>query len=284
MKHRTSHKKDRAKPDAAKTTNSRPNRKGSAPRKRGGPSASNDHVRLYGLHAVRAALANPARSFVRLCVTENALKRLGDIPQTTSLEITITGPQELDAMVAPDAVHQGVVLICAPLSHGDASELFHLADKKMVLMLDQITDPHNVGAILRSASAFGVDAVIVTHRNTAMETGALAKAASGALDIVPIIEVRNFSKALDELNDMGFESFGLDSEGPAVLEAALSAANPERAVLVLGSEGKGLRQQTRETCKHLARLDMPGEIKSLNVSNAAALSLYVVRAAIYSSK
>ena len=160
----------------------------------------------------------------------------------------------------------------------DASELFHLADKRLILALDQLTDPHNVGAILRSASAIGADAVLTTSRNSAQETAVLAKSASGALDTIRLIELRNLSKGLEELNQMGFATLGLDSEGPLVLEETLSDLSPKKVVLVLGSESKGLRQKTRETCTALARLDMPGPIKSLNVSNAATLSLYVVAA------
>ena len=147
--------------------------------------------------------------------------------------------------------------------------------RAITVMLDRVTDPHNVDAILRSAVAFGVSAVLVTRRNSAVETAVLAKSASGALDMVSMIEVRNLTKALDELAKMGFSTIGLDSEGPLVLEQTVEQTSGAPITLVLGSEGKGLRQQTRETCAHLARLDMPGEIKSLNVSNAAALALYI---------
>lgn len=246
-------------------------------KKIGQPKTADDEIRLYGVHAVGAALANPNRKYRTLYASQNALARLDkDIVQKSGCPVEIREPRELDGMVGRDAVHQGLVLVCAPLAALDASELFHLADKKLILVLDQLTDPHNVGAILRSAAAFDVDAVITTHRNKAQENGALAKSASGAVDMVPIIDVRNLSKALGELTDMGFVSFGLDSEGPFILEDILNQSKPDKAVLVLGSEGKGLRQQTREACTHLARLDMPGRIKSLNVSNAAALSLYVV--------
>jgi 23S rRNA (guanosine2251-2'-O)-methyltransferase len=141
-------------------------------------------------------------------------------------------------------------------------------------VLDQVTDPHNVGAIMRSAVAFGAGALITTARHSAHESGVLAKAASGALEHVDHIEVKNLAEALGELHDSGFQTIGLDSDGPAELEASFSG---EKIALVLGAEGKGLRQRTRETVTTLARLDMPGAIRSLNVSNAAAVSLYAAR-------
>ena len=148
---------------------------------------------------------------------------------------------------------------------------------RVVLALDQVTDPHNVGAILRSATAFAVDAVLTTTRHSAAESGVLAKSASGALDVVPVTSVRNLGDTLEEMKAAGFTVVGLDSEAPEPLdEVRLSAP----VCLVLGAEGKGLRQRTRELCDVLARIDMPGEIKSLNVSNAAVLSLYLVRKAL----
>ncbi|MEM9732965.1 MAG: RNA methyltransferase [Pseudomonadota bacterium] len=232
-----------------------------------------DRVRLYGLHTVRAALDNPDRVALRLFVNEAGLSRLGHVPP--NLEIRGADLGSLQALVGAEAVHQGVVLECKILDGLDASELFHLADEKLLLALDQITDPHNVGAILRSAVAMGVGAVLVTSRNAASETGVLAKSASGALDMVKMVQLRHFAKGLAELNKMGFATIGLDSEGPLELRDTLEKSGGGKVCLVLGSEGKGLRQQTRETCSALARLDMPGPIKSLNVSNAAALSLYL---------
>ncbi len=140
-----------------------------------------------------------------------------------------------------------------------------------MLVLDQVTDPHNVGAIIRSAVAFGAGALITTSRHSPQESGVLAKAASGALELIPHIEVRNLAEAIEELHSLGFMTIGLDSEGPQEMELTLTG---DRLAIVLGAEGKGLRQKTRETVTALARLDMPGEIKSLNVSNAAAISLY----------
>ena len=242
-----------------------------------GRSKSSDVLMLYGLHTVRAALNNPDRQIDELLMTENAVSRLGDLPSHRSdLEVSVTSPQALQSLVGSDAVHQGAVARCRPLDMLDASELFHLADAKLILALDQVTDPHNAGAILRSASALGADAVLTTSRNSVHETAVLAKSACGALDTIRLIELRHLSKSLQELNDMGFYSIGLDSAGPLILEETLSSSRADKVVLVLGSENKGLRQMTRETCSALARLDMPGPIKSLNVSNAATLSLYAV--------
>ena len=245
----------------------------------GGKRAPADRLYLYGMHTVTAALENPARNKFVLHVTENALSRLDErVVRNTKVAVELTQANALDKMVTADAVHQGVVLECAPLATLDASELFHLADSRLLLVMDQITDPHNVGAILRSAVAMGVEAVLMTSRNSAVETAVLAKSASGALDMIRVVSLRNLTKGLDELNQMGFATIGLDSEGPAILEETLKQQADRPVALVLGSEGKGLRQQTRETCTALARLDMPGAIKSLNVSNAAALSLYLVSA------
>ncbi|WP_181707748.1 23S rRNA (guanosine(2251)-2'-O)-methyltransferase RlmB [Chthonobacter rhizosphaerae] len=234
-----------------------------------------DTLLLYGLHTVEFALKNPRRKARKLMATRNALARLaerfdgGVLP----LEAEEASPYSLDRLLGSDAVHQGVALEVDPLPTLRATDL---SGAPLVLALDQITDPHNVGAILRSACALGVQAVVTTARHSPAESGVLAKSASGALDLVPIMQVRNLGDALEELKAEGFQIVGLDSEGPAALEDT-----PLRApvCLVLGAEGKGLRQRTREICDVLARLDMPGEIKSLNVSNACALALYVVRSA-----
>ena len=245
-------------------------------RQTSGGSKPGENLFLYGIHSVEAALGNPRRNLVRLLATENGLSRLEKHDADLSkVEIVLAEPGQLDRFVGRDAVHQGVVIECKPLDAIDGSELFLLAEHKLLLVLDQITDPHNVGAILRSASAFGVGAILTTHRNSAVESGVLAKAASGALEHLPMIDVRNLSKAIGTLNEMGFVTIGLDSAGPDVLEATIAGSNGKPVALVLGAEGKGLREKTRESCLHLARLDMPGAIKSLNVSNAAALSLYI---------
>jgi 23S rRNA (guanosine2251-2'-O)-methyltransferase len=226
-------------------------------------------VRLYGLHTVRAALDNPARKIRRMLVTRNALERL-EIVGTAALAfpVEMVEPKAIDKEAGSEAVHQGVLVEAEPLV---ARPLTELADTRLVLVLDQVTDPHNVGAIMRSCVAFNAGALITTNRHSPQESGVLAKAASGALELIPHLEVRNLADCLDELRALGFQTIGLDSAGAEPLETAFTG---EKIALVLGAEGKGLRQKTRESVATLARLDMPGQIKSLNVSNAAALSLY----------
>ena len=234
-------------------------------------SANAETVSLYGLHTVAAALANPERRIRRLLATQNALRRLAelvDIPASITPEIVT--PKTIDRLVGADAVHQGVLIECPPLPR---PAIEALADARLVVVLDQVTDPHNVGAILRTATAFAADAVVVTARYSPAETGVLAKAASGALDRITFVEVTNLARALESLGEAGFIRIGLDSAGDRDFGDVAAAA---RTAIVLGAEGKGLRQRTREICDIVARLDMPGEIKSLNVSNAAAIALYAL--------
>ena len=225
---------------------------------------------LYGWHSVKAALENPARRFHRLLATENAVHRLAESGIALPLAPTPISAQEIDALVGPDAVHQGILAEADPL---DAPAVEDLAPQRLVLVLDQITDPHNVGAILRSAAAFAVEAVIVTTRHSPEMTGVLAKAASAALEHVPLVTVPNLARALDVLKEKNVFVVGLDSSGETDI-----ATVPLRAplALVVGAEGKGLRQLTRAHCDAVARIALPGKIKSLNVSNATALALFVV--------
>jgi 23S rRNA (guanosine2251-2'-O)-methyltransferase len=218
---------------------------------------------------VKAALENPARQIRRLYLTENAARRLAD--EAVALPVTPerVRPDAIAARLPPDAVHQGLLAEADPLP---AHALEEIETTGIVLALDQITDPHNVGAILRTAAGFAVAAVVTTARHSPQATGVLAKSASGALEFVPIVTVQNLARALTALKERGYLLLGLDSTGEADLGEL-----PIRAplALVFGAEGKGLRQLTRATCDHVARLDLPGRIKSLNVSNAAALALYV---------
>jgi 23S rRNA (guanosine2251-2'-O)-methyltransferase len=245
-------------------------------RKTGRPAGRRDReadpdgpVILYGWHTVSAALANPQRQIRKLFLTENAARRLADENIDPRVPPEIVRPQAIDQRLGPDAVHQGLLAEAEPLPSPDIDEL---AQAGIVLVLDQITDPHNVGAILRSAAAFAVKAIVTTARHSPEATGVLAKSASGALELVPLVTVPNLARALTALNDRGFLTVGLDSEGSADLG---KVALQQPLALVLGAEGKGLRQLTRETCSVVARLDMPGAIKSLNVSNAAVLALYI---------
>jgi 23S rRNA (guanosine2251-2'-O)-methyltransferase len=226
---------------------------------------------IYGIHPVFAALANPRRSVMRIVGTANALARLAEErARFPSLPEEVT-PHDLDRLLGAEAVHQGIALEVAPL---EPLPVESVRDARLVVVLDQVTDPHNVGAILRSALAFGADALLSTARHAPAETGVLAKAASGALDRLPLVSVPNLARALDQLADFGFYRIGLDSEGGTALEASLHG---DRIALVLGAEGKGLRRLTREKCDAVARLAMAGPLASLNVSNAAAVALYVVR-------
>jgi len=239
--------------------------------------SKSDLVYLYGMHTVRAALENPRREIVRLYGTENAIVRLNvDQKFIDMVDVEAVEPNALNRLVGAEAVHQGVVLAVRPLPTVDIE---NMNQKPLVLVLDQITDPHNVGAILRTAVAMDAGAVISTARNSAQETGVLAKSASGAVDMIDHIQIGNLARAIERLSDQGYFCIGLDSDGPAPLEETFAEApNDGRFIaLVLGAEGQGLRKKTRETCNALARLDMPGAIKSLNVSNAAAISLYAAR-------
>ena len=231
-------------------------------------------VILYGWHTVTAALANPARRIRRLLATENALRRLQEEGIAVPMAPKVVRPDALAARLTPDAVHQGLLAEADPLASPDIEDL---AAAGIVLVLDQITDPHNVGAILRTAAAFAVAAIVTTARHSPEATGVLAKSASGALEAVPIVTVQNLARALAGLKEHGFLVVGLDSAGPDDL-AAMQMQAP--LALVLGAEGKGLRQGTPAACDRLARLDLPGAIKSLNVSNAAALALYIASRAI----
>ncbi|MFA6265900.1 MAG: 23S rRNA (guanosine(2251)-2'-O)-methyltransferase RlmB [Pseudolabrys sp.] len=227
------------------------------------------HVILYGWHTVTAALRNPARKLRRLLVTDNAARRLDEEGVVSPIEPEIVRPSAIDERLLPDAVHQGFYLEADPLPSPPIEEI---PARGTILVLDQITDPHNVGAIFRSAAAFAATAIVTTQRHSPDATAALAKAASGALEIVPLITVQNLARGLTALKERGFLVVGLDSDGGADLPE-LNLRKP--LALVLGAEGKGLRQSTRDLCDHVARIDMPGEIKSLNVSNAAVLSLFI---------
>ena len=226
-------------------------------------------VILYGWHTVKAALENPARRIRRLYATANAARRLAEDGVALAVEPELVRPDAIARRLGPDAVHNGLLAEADPLP---SPELEEFEPAGIVLVLDQITDPHNVGAILRTAAGFAVKAVVTTARHSPEATGVLAKSASGALEYVPIVTVQNLARALTTLRERGYLLVGLDSTGDIDLgDAALRMP----LALVLGAEGKGLRQLTRTTCDQVARLDLPGRVKSLNVSNAAALALYV---------
>jgi 23S rRNA (guanosine2251-2'-O)-methyltransferase len=224
---------------------------------------------IYGTHPVEAALRNPKRKPLALWVTKNALNRLQG--QNIPLRPVIIHPKDLDRRLGADAVHQGILLEASPLLQ---PRLDQISREGTVVILDQITDPHNVGAIFRSCAAFGVTALVTTARHSPEASGVLFKAASGAAEFVPFVKVTNLARALEELKSYGFYIAGLEGSAQRTIQAA--GLVPPLA-LVLGAEGKGLRRLTRETCDALFRLDLPGPLKSLNVSNACALALNAVR-------
>jgi 23S rRNA (guanosine2251-2'-O)-methyltransferase len=233
------------------------------------PKPENDLI--YGIHAAAAVLANPKRQIVHVWATENGLGRLKEDGIEVSKTPEIVHPRILDHLLTgQDAVHQGLVVEAKSLPQ---PRLDQIPRDGLLVILDQVTDPHNVGAILRSCAAFGVTAMVTTARHAPHETGVFFKSASGAYETTPVVRVTNLSRAMEELKGYGFTLLGLDSEAEIKIG---DAPKSKPLALVLGSEGKGLRQKTRELCDAVARLDMPGSIKSLNVSIATAVSLYAL--------
>lgn len=229
-------------------------------------------VWLFGLHAVRDALLNPSREKLRLIVTQNAQVKLSEAIEASGMTPDMVDPRKFTAPLDPGSVHQGAALEVKPLDWGNLED--RCFDAHRVILLDRVTDPHNVGAILRSAEVLGAQAVIGTRHHSAPETGALAKTASGALERQPYLRVRNLAEAIVELQRIGFIVLGLDGEAEQTIETALHGLSDRPVALVLGAEGPGLRQKTRETVDHLVKIDASGEFGSLNVSNAAAVALY----------
>jgi 23S rRNA (guanosine2251-2'-O)-methyltransferase len=228
---------------------------------------------LYGRHAVLAALANPRRTVERVIATTDFQQRYAAAFPNRGLIETVERSM-LDELLGPSAVHQGVAARALPLALLDIEDLIDSLPeqgKAQLVVLDEVTDPRNVGAVLRSAAAFGASGVIVTRHNAADETGALAKAASGALDSVPIAKAGNMRRGLEQLKTAGFWCLGLDHPAPTSLG---QSAPPDRLAWVLGAEGRGLRRLTAETCDSLVAIPIAEEMESLNVSNAAAIALY----------
>lgn len=235
-----------------------------------GPSTPANPNLIYGLHTVEAALRNPNRVIKRLFATENAARRLSSAIETRGLAPELLESRGLDDLIGGDARHQGVAVEAEPLPQ---PELADLSSADLVVVLDQVTDPQNVGAILRSSAAFGAAAIVTTERRSPPITGTLAKVASGALEHVAIVRVTNLSAALRELGQMGFFRIGLEASSGDALE---DQPFRDPTALVLGAEGKGLRRLTGENCDALCRLRTEGELASLNVSNAAAIALHTV--------
>ena len=235
---------------------------------------SPNRPRFWGKHAVAAALDNPDRTVIRAWSTQDAAK-LMNFP--AEVPVTYADVADLGRLVPNDAPHQGVVIEVAPLEDMWLADLLSEAPEKAVLLvLDQVTDPHNVGAIMRSAAAFGAIGIVTQDRHSPIEGGVLAKAASGALERVPWVRVVNLSRALEEIAEAGFWRIGLAGDAMGDLKASLG---PQRVALVLGAEGPGMRQNVRDHCDAIARLPISAAVESLNVSNAAAIALYAANVA-----
>jgi len=240
-------------------------------------SSAAETVWLFGLHAVRDALQNPARQRLRLIVTKNAADKLAEAIIASGMTPEVQDPRRFNAPLDPQSVHQGAALEVKPLDWGNLSEqCAPRGERSVVIVLDRVTDPHNVGAILRSAEVFGARAVIATLRNSAPETGALAKTASGALERQPYLRVQNLVRSLKTLSDMGYRLIALDGEAEINLQNTLDAEPNAPTALVLGAEGPGLRPSTKEACDVIAKIPFQRTFGSLNVSNAAAVSLYAL--------
>ena len=239
---------------------------------RGSGRGTAGHVRLWGRHAVEAALRNPARRHRKLWATREGIASLdGELPPDFPVEYA-DGP-DLARLVARDAPHQGLVLECEPLAELALAEVLVPGEKRPVVVLDQVTDPHNLGAIIRSAAAFDAAAIVTQDRHAPPESGVVAKSASGALELVPWVRVVNLSRALEDLAEAGYWRVGLAGEAETLLADALTSGP---VALVLGAEGEGLRHNVAAHCDALARLPISPHVESLNVSNAAAIALYSI--------
>lgn len=237
---------------------------------RGSGRASAGAVRLWGRHAVEAALKNPERSHRKLWATREGIASLdGELPANFPIEYAQGA--DLARLVAKDAPHQGLVLECSPLEEIYLEDVLTGDPARPLVVLDQVTDPHNVGAILRSAAAFDACAILTQDRHAPPESGVVAKSASGALEIVPWVRVVNLARALEEAAEAGYWRIGLDGEGAITLAEALPAGP---VALVLGAEGEGMRHNIVQHCDAIVRLPISAAMESLNVSNAAAIALY----------
>lgn len=244
-------------------------------KERGRKAEAKETVWLFGLHAVRDALVNPDREKLRLVVTKNAFDKLEEAIATAGIAPEIVEPRKFDVPIDEGSVHQGAAMEVRPLNWGTLADMaISGKGEPLLVLLDRVTDPHNVGAILRSAEVFGARAVIAPRHHSAPETGALAKTASGALERQPYMKVTNLGDAMQELKDMGYRLIGLDGEADVTLAEGLAGSQGRPIALVLGAEGPGLRERTRELCDVIARIPFHGAFGSLNVSNAAAVSLY----------
>ena len=235
--------------------------------------AVSSQLYIYGSHAVRAAVDNPKRHIKNLYLTENATHELAEVLARRDITAEIRKPAQLAALLPADAVHQGMVLETMPLAEPDLADL--AASGKLLLVLDQVSDPRNVGAILRAAAVFGAGGIILPRRNSPPPSGALAKTASGALEVVPMAPVTNLARALESLHKAGYMSVGLDERGDTLIG---DVPKDRPLAVVMGAEGPGLRRLTRETCDMLARLPVADDagFATLNVATATAVTLYAL--------
>lgn len=241
-------------------------------RRSGPPKAEPQWV--WGFHPVRAALSNTKRTIKRVLATPQGQSAIATIAKSRKIDVEIVESGRIANLVPPDSVHQGVAALLAPMEAMDIQDAVEgAASPRRVVVLDQVTDPHNIGAILRSAAAFGVAAVIVQDRHTPQVSGIVAKAASGAAEIVPLVRVTNIARALEELEEMGFQRIGLADEATAQIGALDRTRD---LAIILGAEGDGMRRLTRENCDVVVALPTKPEMPSLNVSNACAVALFAV--------
>lgn len=225
---------------------------------------------IWGIHAVTAALNNPKREIKRLCLTQNAAQRISENLTAPISSYEEANPKDITKLIGPDPVHQGALLYTAPL---EDMAIEDLTGNECIAVLDQVTDPHNVGAILRSAAAFNVSSLIMTARNSPPLSGTLAKTACGGLEAVNIILVSNLSQALSKIGELGFRRIGFDGQGETTMEQ--NTRSPDEGVaLILGAEEKGMRRLTKEHCDCICRINASGAFASLNVSNAAAIAFH----------
>jgi 23S rRNA (guanosine2251-2'-O)-methyltransferase len=231
---------------------------------------------LYGRHSCEAALANPRRKISKIMATRNAADKLRDKLDALVDKVEIVDDRKISHSLTPDAVHQGIALQVEPLNDGNVDYAALAASTNLVVLLDEVTDPHNIGAIMRSASAFSAGAVLTTFRNSPPEGGVLAKSASGALEWVRYLRIRNLVKSIEELRLEGFRIVGLAGDAETRIDAAFSGEKnkPEKIAIVMGAEGKGIRQVTADACDILANIPMDSRQESLNVSNATAIALW----------
>ncbi|MEM8850455.1 MAG: 23S rRNA (guanosine(2251)-2'-O)-methyltransferase RlmB [Pseudomonadota bacterium] len=240
-------------------------------------ASARETVWLFGLHAVRDALQNPLRKRVRLVLTKNAADRLGDVIGASGMTPEIADSRKFPVPLDPGSVHQGAALEVKPLDWGKLDDVAKPGTgAPMLVLLDRVTDPHNAGAILRSAEVFGARAVVAPARHAAPETGALAKTASGALERQPYLRVGNLGDAMERLKVLGYVCVGFDGTADATLAATAPDLRGLPVAVVFGAEGPGLRERTKALCDRMVRIDPAGGFGSLNVSNAAAVALFAL--------